>query len=206
MEKKYVFGVALSVLVVMSAFAFGSLLATAATGVCGDGAINLVGEECDDGNKVSGDGCNAICQREYCGDGIKQTKIGEQCDGALRYITRDGIRVIYNLNTTHFCNNKCQIALGQPVCGDGLVNNLPAVEQCDDGNLVSGDKCSSTCKKEFCGDGIVQSTLLSTDVYGNKRAFTEQCDFGTVKPGALNQTAVTNGGAGPGCDRWCHTV
>jgi hypothetical protein len=35
-------------------------------------------------------------------------------------------------------------------------------EQCDDGNTVSGDHCSSTCKTEFCGDGIVQSKALAS--------------------------------------------
>jgi len=34
------------------------------------------------------------------------------------------------------------------VCGDGNVGND---EQCDDGNTVSGDGCSSTCRLELCG-------------------------------------------------------
>ena len=29
--------------------------------VCGDGHINSVGEVCDDGNYVGGDGCDATC-------------------------------------------------------------------------------------------------------------------------------------------------
>ena len=32
-----------------------------------------------------------------------------------------------------------------PVCGDGKVD---AGEQCDDGNLISGDGCTSTCENE----------------------------------------------------------
>jgi cysteine-rich repeat protein len=31
--------------------------------------------------------------------------------------------------------------------------------QCFDGNARSGDGCSSMCRGEFCGDGIVQPTL-----------------------------------------------
>ena len=34
--------------------------------VCGDGTINQAGEECDDGNLVSGDSCSATCQIEKC--------------------------------------------------------------------------------------------------------------------------------------------
>ena len=31
---------------------------------CGDGVINVAGEECDDGNNVSGDGCSSKCKIE----------------------------------------------------------------------------------------------------------------------------------------------
>jgi len=37
--------------------------------VCGDNTLDI-GEQCDDGNKTSGDGCNKFCKIEYaCGDG-----------------------------------------------------------------------------------------------------------------------------------------
>jgi cysteine-rich repeat protein len=45
------------------------------------------------------------------------------------------------------------------VCGNGA---LEFSEQCDDGNTVSGDHCSSTCKTEYCGDGIVQGQALAS--------------------------------------------
>lgn len=38
-------------------------------------------------------------------------------------------------------------------CGDGAMGG---VEQCDDGNQINNDGCSSTCKIELCGDGVVQ--------------------------------------------------
>jgi cysteine-rich repeat protein len=48
----------------------------------------------------------------------------------------------------------CPGGTSNPVCGDGI---LDLVEECDDGNEVSGDGCSSTCTKETpgaaCGDG-----------------------------------------------------
>ena len=56
-------------------------------------------------------------------------------------------------------------------CGDGEVTGS---EQCDDGNTVSGDGCSSTCTTEstsgHCGDGIVDVA-------------TEQCDDGNTASG-----------------------
>lgn len=44
------------------------------------------------------------------------------------------------------------------------------IEQCDDGNAISNDGCSSACMKECCGNGIVE--------------FGEQCDAGQ-RTGAL---------------------
>jgi fibro-slime domain-containing protein len=70
------------------------------------------------------------------------------------------------------------------VCGDGIVAGN---EQCDDGNMVSNDGCSSTCavepgytcptpgaackKIEYCGDGVVNLDLG------------EQCDDGNMVSG-----------------------
>jgi fibro-slime domain-containing protein len=63
-----------------------------------------------------------------CGDGIK-TK-GEACD--------DG------KNTGGYGKCAAGCVLG-PRCGDGTVQAAEG-EQCDDGNLVDGDGCSSACK------------------------------------------------------------
>jgi len=58
-----------------------------------------------------------------------------------------------------------------PTCGDGIVQ---APEQCDDGNVLDGDGCSSTCTIEgpivaVCGDGFADRP--------------EQCDDGNVLSG-----------------------
>src|SRR6185436_17242676 len=46
--------------------------------VCGNGLVEF-GEQCDDGNTATGDGCGATCQIEVvCGDGVVAP--GEQCD------------------------------------------------------------------------------------------------------------------------------
>ena len=49
---------------------------------CGDGVVEA-GENCDDGNTASCDGCSATCETESgltCGDGILNQACGEQCD------------------------------------------------------------------------------------------------------------------------------
>lgn len=47
-------------------------------------------------------------------------------------------------------------------CGDGIVESE---EECDDGNTVAGDTCTTLCKNARCGDGIVLTG-------------TEECDDG----------------------------
>jgi len=59
------------------------------------------------------------------------------------------------------------------VCGDG---DKEDPEECDDGNLQSGDGCSSTCSIELCGN-------LSIDL-------NEQCDDGNLQ-------------SNDGCNRYC---
>ena len=52
-------------------------------GFCGDGMLDPE-EQCDDGNTIPGDGCDALCQEEdeggegFCGDGMLDPE--EQCD------------------------------------------------------------------------------------------------------------------------------
>ncbi len=114
------------------------------TAVCGNGILES-GEECDDGNTVSGDGCSSTCTLEspvpVCGNGIVEG--GEECDDG-NTISGDG------------CSASCTIEPPPAVCGNGI---LEPGEQCDDGNLEAGDGCSAHCL--FESDGLW--TRISTD-------------------------------------------
>ena len=48
-------------------------------GFCGDGTVDPP-EQCDDGGVSNNDGCSSNCLDEFCGDGIRQSGIGEECD------------------------------------------------------------------------------------------------------------------------------
>jgi len=96
---------------------------------CGDGFLDDLFEECDDGNLINWDGCSDICEIEngaVCGNGILEGD--EECD--------DG-----NLNNDDGCSDICEIENGA-VCGNGI---LEGDEECDDGNLINGDGCSDVC-------------------------------------------------------------
>lgn len=162
-----------------------------AGGHCGDGVLQR-NEQCDDGNTVSGDGCNAVCQIEAnwvcptpgqpckflgtCGNGILTSN--KACD--------DG-----NTASGDGCSSDCQTVEkgfvcrvpGKPctaLCGDGVVTGA---EQCDDGNTVSGDGCSATCKLEpgFACSGI-PSTCKPTICGDGKAEGGEGCDDGNTMP------------------------
>jgi large repetitive protein len=141
-------------------------------GVCGDGVYDYYGTEtCDDGNLLAGDGCSPTC----------------------------------TLEANWVCNpgEACHVI----ECGDGLQessvdeNGQWYSESCEDGNIVGGDGCSSTCTPEagydcmnvgapcilaVCGDG-------SQDYYWDAAAQSytqEACDDG-------------NQASGDGCNEDC---
>ena len=152
---------------------------------CGNGVIDNMLEQCDDGNLVSGDGCSPSCQLEpRCGNGVFEPPF-EQCDDG-NLVGGDGCSPICTnespcgngvLNPGEQCDDgnnvsgdgcsvMCVIEL--PPCGNGVLN---VGEQCDDGNLVNGDGCSSVCTIEIppCGNGVLNVG--------------EQCDDGNLVNG-----------------------
>ncbi|MEO1170465.1 MAG: DUF4215 domain-containing protein, partial [Myxococcota bacterium] len=87
------------------------------------------GEECDDGNTNSEDGCigpegERTCVFNVCGDGVVNEAV-EECD--------DG-----NLLSDDGCLPTCVLA----TCGDFLVDRS-GDEECDDGNGNPNDGCAS---------------------------------------------------------------
>ncbi len=134
---------------------------------CEDRAHCDLANPCIDGSTCevrSGDGCSDSCNEETgwtcrevndepsecfpsaCGDGFIAS--AEECD--------DG-----NIEVGDGCDSRCNneygwVCIGEPsmcelrlVCGNGILEALgDDAELCDDGNLVDGDGCSSTCETE----------------------------------------------------------
>ncbi len=95
---------------------------------CGNSVLDPL-EQCDDGNLVGGDGCEADCTTASspgCGNGIVNLP-GETCDPPGSTAGGNG----------GLCRGDCT------VCGDAVVD---AGEVCDDGNGIDGDGCESDCQ------------------------------------------------------------
>ena len=72
-----------------------------------------------------------------------------------------------------------------PSCGDGVVQ---AGEDCDDGNDVDTDACTSRCRDPFCGDGWVQPGESCDD--DNERAdddCTNDCEVARCGDGVVQR-------------------
>jgi cysteine-rich repeat protein len=128
--------------------------------VCGDDNVDT-GEECDDGNSISGDGCSNTCSFELCGDGVINEGLGEECD--------DG-----NNNPDDGCT-KCKRDPILAVCGNGAVE---VGEVCDGGLTCSAD-CSYV---KSCGNNIVEPEIGEQCEPGNRtdKPCLSDCKWGTV--------------------------
>lgn len=141
---------------------------------CGNGIFDQ-GEECDDGDRDPGDGCSEVCRFEFCGDGVHQPLLGEQCDGDDVPPGPNGEQQRCEFCQIVRCGNEVvqpefgeECDDGNQTFGDGCSNcrnercgdfQIISPETCDDGNQLDGDGCNSECRQEFCGDGEVQPRL-----------------------------------------------
>lgn len=169
---------------------------------CGNGVLQ-VGEECDDSNRISNDGCSSECFLEstlvaaasICGNGVLEQR--EECDDSNRR-DDDG------------CSSTCLLEIG--ICGDGIVQSLLG-EQCE--SSTHNPALPYLCKQcrfysLFCGDNKVDAG--------------EECDAGplnSTSPDALcrpdcgllrcgdsildNAETCDDGNRlnNDGCDRYC---
>jgi cysteine-rich repeat protein len=117
---------------------------------------------------IGGDGCNENCKYEFCGDGVVQPLLPgapEECDPGSYCHDKSTSpwTILYDEPCNHFtgcnhlgapgdyscvvvgkdgCTENCKFS----VCGNNIIESG---EKCDDGNIIDGDGCSSTCQGEF---------------------------------------------------------
>jgi fibro-slime domain-containing protein len=139
---------------------------------CGNHMIEF-GENCEDGNTDSGDGCSSACVQEpgwicstevdkpcvrmvVCGDHVIEAP--ETCDDGNN-TDGDGCSATCTLECGWECpmGAVCRAAK----CGDGMVAGK---EQCDDGNNTNGDGCSANCTLESKPVGVAEGWLCTSPV------------------------------------------
>lgn len=148
--------------------------------VCGDG-VTEAGEECDDSNLRSFDGCSSDClfERGYCGDGTVQLLLGEQCEPsvhspnlsygcstACRFLSSlcgngvldEGEQCDQGLKNSNAPNAYCRTDCGLARCGDRIVD--AASETCDDGNRLGADGCSASCAVERAAPSALTAQMF----------------------------------------------
>ncbi len=134
--------------------------------VCGDGVVEL-GEDCDDGNLVDGDGCDSNCTLTGCGNSV--VTAGEQCD--------DG-----NTAGGDCCSATCQLEADGSPCSDG--------NACSFGDICTAGLCSGD-SSPLLGCRQAPSAQLSLDRRGRgkmkwkwrKGAATDAADWGNPVDG-----------------------
>ena len=157
----------------------------------GSGTSNGTGH-CDGGH------CFTVDAGPYCGDGIIQTDLGEECDDGNR-IGGDGCSGICKIEPNWTCPTPGKPCVSLIVCGDG---KRETGEGCDDGNLNNGDGCSSTCQVEggwYCAPSDPTDVTSKSVCQQNAH-----CGDGRINPGETCDLGTANG-TGAGCDANCQT-
>ena len=135
---------------------------------CGDGVCDSE-ETCDN----CWSDCWMECGDGFCGDGVCEggetcTTCETDCGGCGDGVCGDG--VCDSEETCVNCFPDCG-GCGDGVCGDGIIqqpNSDGIYEECDDGNILSGDGCSSSCDFEGCH--LRSNFYLASDSNSNLRA------------------------------------
>lgn len=168
----------------------GAGSAGAGAGTGGAGSSEFPAEECDDGNVRDGDGCNASCKREWCGDGIWQPNLAvtpleppvggqpaptgkEECD--------DG-----NAATEDGCTPGCKREVGCEECADLRCGDLWTT--CDefDSSISCLQNCSDVAME------TMRECILETECAVTTGALDGLSVLGCYCPAGLNALDCSN--------------
>lgn len=157
---------------------------------CGNG-VSDDDEECDDGNRISGDGCNQNCELEQCGDGLINGV--EECDDGDDNSDSDA----------NACRTDCTLAR----CGDGVVDSGEECDNGDDNSNSATDACRLDCRPAWCGDDVVDSNEECDDGDDNSDsepdACRQACEVATCGDGVVDEGELCDPGVDEDCDDDC---
>jgi cysteine-rich repeat protein len=180
---------------------------------CGDGTVSS-GEQCDDGNLTDGDGCDSDCTWTCTSN--PQCRDTNTCNGNERCVmpstlmsrcvngTPPADGATCNADGMASTRDICRMmTCVRSRCGDSFIDMgamLP--EQCDDGNTMNGDGCSSTCQTEAMvmptGFRVTSLRLISPRItaqipLGGCQDITDNCPmvFGSCASDSVNTLLAT---------------
>jgi cysteine-rich repeat protein len=185
------------------------------TSRCGDKIVDIrVGEECEDSNDISGDGCTQCrfdCSASTACDDANACNGAETCD-TLTHTCKPGV-VAVNLACTITGGGAGTCKAGTCVlasCGDGKVD---VGEQCDDKTAGCTKECKFTCTSDRdCNDANlcdgVETCALATHTCkaGTPKACNANGCTGTCEPETGNCGYADTDKDGSACNLDCNDV
>lgn len=137
-------------------------------GNCGDGTVD-VGEDCDDGNRTNGDGCDSNCITETCGNSVVQA--GEQCDPPLAGICDDNCQLIAS-GDNDSCSTPTVVGIGETsfsnvdATSDGPMEGLTCLGFDTDSDFadiwfIHTTTCTGFLTVSLCASDVVYDTTLA---------------------------------------------
>jgi cysteine-rich repeat protein len=160
------------------------------TPICGDG-ITEAGEQCDDSNTVSGDGCSSTCQTEVCPT-CPAIDLVNQTQPPLRPVGRPGgVACLFTKLTS---NSRSVTATSNDV---GLLSTPFAVDSCTITPLLGASPSSKTLQNSVVGPGATERIAI----YGLNTAtipdgILYQCDLGIPFGSVLGTYELSNSNVG----------
>jgi cysteine-rich repeat protein len=149
----------------------------ACPGFCGDGIFELnLGEECDDGDSLSCDGCSADCEEETKGGMCDNVVILQNRGG--RYVTLDGASLSWSDGTQD--ERGAEVFIRVPdYCGFTLKSTTSGYFVELDGNTLGATGLASgiVFDKEECGVVPVDFGALRADTNGDGDALNDAGNY-----------------------------
>jgi cysteine-rich repeat protein len=184
---------------------------------CSNGRMDA-GEECDDGNRANGDGCDSNCKFSCLpSDSARDCHSENAClnSGTCNVeLHRCSVQAPKPAGTACGTDGKDNCAFGNclaAICGDGI---RAPTEACDDGNRIDGDGCNDGCKVSCtnatadcptppaCHSAVCTSGVCGVAVDTSKNG--QACDIGsgstTCNAGACGTCGDGIVQAGEQCD------
>ena len=157
------------------------VLVAPATGMCGDGTLDL-GEVCDDGNTADGDGCDSNCTPTGCGNHIVTP--GEQCD--------DG-----NLSGGDCCSSTCSFEPAGMSCDDA--DPCTVIDRCDGAGRCAGPvEPAAGCRSAPLGSLTVRGGTVPSLAWKWSRGTTAPAELGDPVSGGTSYALCVYDQTGPG--------